>query len=83
MLRDFERQVLAEICKANNMSKSSHVSEHSFVKRFTNAKHAKKALGKLVTQGYVARHPTGHEMTYQMTQLGWEECRRMKAEAPK
>ncbi len=65
------------------MSKSSHVPEHAFVNRFPNAKHAKKALNKLVTRGYVARHPTGSEMTYQMTQLGWEECKRMKAEIPK
>lgn len=81
MLRDFERKVLAEICKATNTSKSSHVPEHAFVKKFPNAKHARKALQKLVTQGYVARHPTGGGMTYQMTQTGWEECRRMKEEA--
>lgn len=78
-----ERLVLARICEATAGSKSAHVPEHSFIKKFKDVKAARKALKKLVSCGYVARHPTRDEMTYQMTQAGWEECRRMKAEAPK
>lgn len=76
-----ERLVLAKICIATEGSKSAHVPEHTFIKKFQDVKAARKALKKLVSGGYVARHPTAGEMTFQMTQNGWEECRRMKAEA--
>ncbi|MCX6674290.1 MAG: hypothetical protein NTY37_10990 [Methanothrix sp.] len=78
-----EQLVLAKICIAADGSKSAHVPEHTFIKKFPDVKMARKALKKLVSGGYVARHPTAGEMTYQMTQAGWEECRRMKAEAPR
>ncbi len=81
-LTRMERLVLAKICTATEGSKSAHVPEHTFIKRFQDVKAARKALKKLVSGGYVARHPTAGEMTFQMTQAGWEECRRMKAEAP-
>lgn len=77
-----ERLVLARICEATSGSKSAHVPEYSFIKKFNDVKAARRALKKLVSGGYVARHPTRDEMTYQMTQAGWEECRKMKAEAP-
>jgi predicted MarR family transcription regulator len=78
-----ELLVLAKICIATDGSKSAHVPEHTFIKKFSDVKMARKALKKLVSGGYVARHPTASEMTYQMTQAGWEECRRMKAEVPR
>ena len=79
MLREFELIVLQQTCVGLHMSKAMRVSEHAIIKRFPGAeREAKKALHKLVTQGYVGMHPTRSEMTYQMTQMGWEECRRMK-----
>lgn len=83
MLRDFELRVLAELCRATKTSKAAHVSEHAFVKKFPNEKHARKALRKLITAGYVAMHPTRGEMTYQMTKAGWDICREIKGSAPR
>jgi predicted MarR family transcription regulator len=62
-----ERLVLANICIAT----------------FQDVRLARRALKKLISGGYVARYPTAGEMTYKMTQAGWEECRRMKDEAPR
>lgn len=79
-----EQLVLAKICIATAGSKSAHLPEHTFIKKFRDVKLARKALKKLISGGYVARHPTAGEMTYQMTQAGWDECRRMKEkELPK
>lgn len=84
MLREFEQIVLQQTCVELHMSKARHVPEHAIIKRFPGAeREARKALKKLVTQGYVGRHPTSGEMTYQMTQMGWEECKRMKQQASK
>ena len=77
-LTRMEQLVLAKICIATEASKSAHVPEHTFIKKFQDVRLARKALKKLISGGYVARHPTAGEMTYRMTQAGWEECRRMK-----
>ncbi|HSD56893.1 MAG TPA: hypothetical protein VLB04_01830 [Methanotrichaceae archaeon] len=82
MLREFELIVLQQVCRELHMSKVRHVSDHAIVKRFPGAeREARKALKKLITQGYVGRHPTGGEMTYQMTELGWDTCKKMQKEA--
>lgn len=78
-----ERLVLVRICEATEGSKSAHVPEHSFIKKFNDVRAARKALKKLIAGGYVARHPTREEMAYQMTQTGWEECRRMREQVRK
>jgi len=85
VLGDFERRVLASICKAADGSKSAHVPRPYFMKTFQENKHqmkqAEKALKSLIIRGYIYPHPTRDEMTYQMTQMGWEECRKMKEQA--
>ncbi|WP_348304740.1 hypothetical protein [Methanothrix sp.] len=63
-------------------TKVAPLPKHFLVSRFPNLGHrVKKALGKLVSKGYVARHLTRNEMTYQFKELGIEECRRMKERA--
>ncbi len=70
------------MCRELHMSKARHISDHAIVKRFPNAeREARKALKKLITQGYVGMHPTGGEMTYQMTKLGWDTCKKLQKEA--
>jgi len=85
MIGDFERLVLASICKATGGSKSAHVPRQYFMKKFQENRHlkkqAEKALKSLIARGYVYPHPTSGETTYQMTDAGWEICREMKAEA--
>ena len=79
MITDLERAILAKLCQETGMAKAAHLPEHVLVNRFSNLGHrVKKALGKLVRKGYVARHPIRNEMTYPLTELGIEECRRMK-----
>ncbi len=82
MMTRMERAVLAKLCKTTGTSKAAHVPEHTFVKKFDDARAARKALKKLVAAGYVAMHPTRSEMTYQMTDAGWEICRELKKKAP-
>lgn len=82
MITDFERDILVKLCQATNTAKAAHVPEHVLVRRFPNLGHrVRKALSKLISKGYVARHPTRNEMTYQLTEIGWEECRKLKEEA--
>jgi len=84
VLTDFERNILVKLCQETNMAKAAHLSEHVLVHRFPNLGHrVRKALSKLISKGYVARHPTRNEMTYQLTDIGIEECRKMKESALK
>ncbi len=76
MLREFERVVLQTCCREMHLSKARHLPEHTIVKRFPGAeREARKALKKLVAKGYVGVHPTRSEMAYQLTDLGFEECK--------
>ncbi|MGD0952619.1 MAG: hypothetical protein ABR985_09530 [Methanotrichaceae archaeon] len=74
----FEATVLVSICKATKMSKSSHVPERAFARRFPNqGRLIKKALRELIRDGYVRMHPTRGEMTYELTRDGLAFCREM------
>ena len=58
------------------MSKSSHVPERAFARRFPNqGRLIKKALRELIRDGYVRMHPTRGEMTYELTGVGLAFCR--------
>ncbi len=82
MITDFERDILVKLCQETGMAKAAHLPEHVLVRRFPNLGHrVRKALSKLISKGYVARHPTRNEMTYQLTDIGREECRRMREQA--
>lgn len=66
------------------MAKATHLPEHVLVHRFPNLGHrVRKALKKLVSEGYVQRHPTRDEMTYQITNAGRDLCREMIEQAKK
>jgi Mn-dependent DtxR family transcriptional regulator len=74
----FEAAVLVSICKATRISKSSHVPERAFARRFPNeGRLVKKALRELIREGYVRMHPTRGEMTYELTAEGLAFCREM------
>ena len=60
------------------MSKSSHVPERAFARKFPNkGRLVKKALRELIREGYVTMHPTRGEMTYELTREGLTFCREM------
>jgi len=78
----FEALVLISICKAVRMSKSAHVPEQSFMRKFPGKGGiVKKALRVLIREGYVQRHPTGSEMTFELTDSGWDLCRSLREES--
>lgn len=83
MITDFERAVLVKLCQETTMARAAHLPERVLVHRFPNLGHrVRKALNKLAHKGYVTRNPTRNEMTYQLTDIGVDECRRMKEKAP-
>jgi Mn-dependent DtxR family transcriptional regulator len=78
MMRRIEKAVLQSICAATKISKHAHVPEHAFIKKFPGSeREARKALKKLISQGYAQMHPTRGEMTYELTDAGWEICREL------
>jgi Mn-dependent DtxR family transcriptional regulator len=67
----FEAAVLVSTYKATKTSKSAHVPERSFARRFPNeGRLVKKALRELIREGYVRMHPSRGEMTYELTDEG-------------
>jgi len=74
----FEAAVLISICRAVKMSKSAHVPERAFTRKFPNeGRQIKKVLRELIREGYVKQHPTRGEMTYDLTNEGQAFCREM------
>ena len=76
MLNEIEIAVLVSVCHKTNLSKKAHIPKQYFLKRFKGKerKHAEKALFTLIREGYIQRHPTKGEMTYQLTSFGRKEC---------
>lgn len=80
-LTELEMAVLTSICSATNGSKSAHVPAQHFMRKFNNQmKMAKRALHNLVSLGYVTKHPTSGEMTYELTNNGFLACKKIKDE---
>lgn len=78
-LNELQCAVLVSICKVNKGSKSAHYPEQYFMKKFQKqSKLAKRALHELISLGYVVKHPTGGEMTYELTQRGFEICKSIR-----
>jgi hypothetical protein len=78
----FEAAVLKSLYRAVGKSKAAHVPEPAFAKNFPGkGRMVKKALKLLIREGYVQKHPTGGEMTYELTDLGWDLCKKMEKEA--
>ncbi|MFQ6073307.1 MAG: hypothetical protein ACE5KT_11515 [Methanosarcinales archaeon] len=75
-LSEIEIAVLMNICLKTNISKSAHIPEQYFMKKFhgNERKFAKKALSNLIRKGYVQKHPTRGEMTYKLTKKGMTTC---------
>jgi hypothetical protein len=82
MITDFERAVLVKLCPETNMARAAHPPEHVLVHRFPNLGHRiRKALNKLASKGTWPGIQPENEMTCQLTDIGADECRRMKEKA--
>lgn len=66
------KATLIALIEACNFSLTAHAPEGAILRG--TASHLqgdmKKMLKKLAKEGYAIRHPTGHNMTYQVTQAG-------------
>ena len=71
-LTPVQEAVITAIYDACHGSLSAHVPEHAILARFRRdlRGEARKALEKLRPRGYYMRHPTGGEMTYNLTTIG-------------
>lgn len=68
-LTPFELDVLIAFCDACNYSTKCHQPSEKIIKRINKSagKNIKKVLKKLVSKGFVVRHPTRGGMTYEPT----------------
>ena len=82
MLNEFEIAILISLCKATKTSKSAHIPQPYFMKKFQNQKKlANKALHSLIALGYVVIHPTRGDTTYDLTEEGINICRILRKSA--
>jgi predicted transcriptional regulator len=44
----------------------------------TQGRKADKALRELIALGYIKKHPTGSETTYELDERGFETCRKIR-----
>ena len=66
------KAVLIAVADACNYSLNAHVPEGTIVRKFPShlRGEAKNTLKKLLKTPYVVRHPTGRNMTYNITHAG-------------
>jgi predicted transcriptional regulator len=60
-------------------SKEAHLPKQAFMnKPKTQGKKADRALRELVAFGYIIKHPTGGETTYELGDRGFDVCRALR-----
>jgi hypothetical protein len=76
-LSPIEQATLKALADACNWSLHAHVPIEAVTKRIQNNLRgdAKKALRKLRAKGYCVVHPTGGNVTYQLTVIGLSAAR--------
>jgi len=79
-LSEQEVALLAAIFQETGYSTHKHVPEHAILQHFRRDIRGlmKKPLRRLHSKGYVSKHPTGGEMTYQITRLGIERLKELR-----
>jgi predicted transcriptional regulator len=84
-LTDIEKAVLLACCDANGFSLGSHVPIEAIKRKLHNiqAKYLNKAEKKLLANGFIVRHPTRNQMTYQLTKKGLEAGNKLKEDFQK
>ena len=75
-LNDLQKAILVSLCSATKGSKGSHLPKPAFMKKIQlQGRKADRALRELITLGYMKKHPTRGETTYELDERGFMVCR--------
>lgn len=78
-LNAIQKAILVGLCTKTKGSKEAHLPKPAFMnKPQTQGHKADKALRELVALGYIKKHPTGGETTYELNDRGLEVCRKLR-----
>lgn len=78
-LNGLQKAILVSFCKATKGSKGAHLPTPYFMNKPQIQGHnAERALRELVALGYMTKHPTRGETTYELDDRGFEVCRVLK-----
>ena len=77
-LNDIQKAILVNLCIKTKGSKGAHLPKPYFMnKPQIQGRKADRALRELIALGYIKKHPTGGETTYELDERGFEACRRI------
>jgi predicted transcriptional regulator len=78
-LDDIQKAILVNLCIKTKGSKGAHLPKPYFMnKPQIQGRKADRALRELIALGYIKKHPTGGETTYELDERGFEACNRIK-----
>ncbi|WP_348305023.1 hypothetical protein [Methanothrix sp.] len=78
-LNAIQKAILVGLCMKTKGSKGAHLPKHAFMnKPQIQGRKADKALRELVAFGYIKKHPTGGETTYELNDRGFDVCMRLR-----
>jgi hypothetical protein len=79
VLDNLQKAILVNLCSKTKGSKGSHLPKPYFMnKPQIQGRKADKALRELIALGYIKKHPTGSETTYELDERGFEACRKIR-----
>lgn len=80
-LNGIQKSILVGLCMKTKGSKEAHLPKQAFMnKPQTKGKKADRALRELVAFGYITKHPTGGDLTYELSERGYDVCRKLRAQ---
>lgn len=78
-LNDIQKAILVSLCSKTKGSKEAHLPKPAFMNKPQIKGHkADKALRELIGLGYIRKHPTGGETTYELDGRGFDVCREIR-----
>ncbi len=78
-LDGIQKAILVSLCTKTKGSKEAHLPKPYFMNKPQIQGHkADRALRELIALGYIKKHPTGGETTYELDKRGFEACRKIR-----
>jgi predicted MarR family transcription regulator len=78
-LNAIQKAILVSLCTKTKGSKGAHLPKPYFMNKPQIQGHkADRALRELVALGYIRKHPTGGETTYELDDRGFEACQKIR-----
>ena len=78
-LNSLQKAILVSFCKSTKGSKSAHLPTPYFMNKPQIRGHkAERGLRELVALGYMKKHPTRGETTYELDDRGFDVCRKLR-----